>query len=413
MISFSSYLKKNMVRRTTHYFAIIFVLLNISMYFVNSYYKEQSILQKEEAFSTIVLHISTENEFSYVIEYIEHYGHIHRTAVRYYHEGALVFDSIIQGDEYTRYDIGDSGDFIMVDSSKSPNSLLSTSLIIVSNVIFILIYIVSMFLFYRYSDLKSKVIVRDLDEMLYNINEKKFIDHQFSFTEYQTLYDQFRAMYRELTDSRLLKANKLQSITHDLKTSLTVLQTYIEGAKHNRIELNEERLNQLLDEVKYNNSLVESLRNDYLKEYVKVNISELLGSICDKYESIYETKKIDIKRDIEKDLFIEGDVESLTRIIQNILSNSFYYSNSSTTVSVSLTNVSGVQLKISDQGVGISNDDIENIFKKNYRVSNSMGRNKKGNGLGLYIVKLLLDDLGARIDVESNEGTTVTVTFSS
>ncbi len=412
MISFKEFLNKNIIQRTTLYFAVVLIILNIGISYINVVYERVVIEQKELAFVTIIEHISEENDLQFVIEYVEHYGHIHNTAVKYFINNVIEFESELEGSNYSKYFIGDNSDYVLIDSSSSLHSELTNWLFLVTNVLFILIYIISIFIFYTYSKRKTSIILNDLEEMLFNVREKRFIESHLKFSEYQTLYDEFREMYTELINSRLLKDNQLQSITHDLKTSLTVLSIFFEGTLNNRIKLDNSSIAKLLEEVNFLNNLVESLSNEYKNNFSSISLSKLLNEITEKYESIYMTKNISLVTEIEENIIVSGDDDSFVRIIQNILSNCYFYSNEFTEVKVTLESNENIELTIIDQGIGISDIDISNVFSKNYRISSESHRNKTGSGLGLYIVKLLVEELNGKIELTSSDkGTEIKIIF--
>lgn len=414
MISFKQYLRKNVLQKTTLFFAMILIILNMGVFYLNSVYEKDALLQKETSFATIVQHISRDNELPYVVEYVKHYGHIHNSAIKFYYDDSLAFESELKGNSYNKYFIGDTENYVLIDSSESTNSQLANWLIVVTNILFLFVYVISTFVFYTYSKNKTKVILHDLDEMIYNVREKSFTESHFKFVEYQNLYDEFKEMYTELINSRLLKDNHLQSITHDLKTSLTVLSIFFEGALNDRVQLDKKTILKLSEEVKFINNLIESLSDEYKNNFSSISLSKLLLNITSKYETIFTTKNIKLVTDIDPNLTVSGETESFVRIIQNILSNSFYYSNQNTIVNVSLKNDEGIVLTITDQGIGISKDELSKIFSKNYRIKTESHRNVSGSGLGLYIVKLLVEELSGQIHIESSDqGTTVTMTFSS
>jgi two-component system phosphate regulon sensor histidine kinase PhoR len=110
--------------------------------------------------------------------------------------------------------------------------------------------------------------------------------------------------------------------------------------------------------------------------------------------------------------FVEGappysaDVKLLSIIIQNIVSNAVRYSKPNGTISVSLAyhNNQQYSLTVSDDGIGIPNDAKGSVFKKMFRADNARTSQAEGSGLGLYLVKLILDQIGGSIEFSSVEG---------
>lgn len=413
MTSFKSFYRRNVVWRTTQIFAVILVILNIGVWQVNKYYMNENRIHKEEAFAEIVEHILRENSERIAIEYIEHYGHIHNTAIRLYSPVKFVYSSQKVGDDYNRYDIGHSGYYVYIDSSESPNSVISSSLATISNIVYIIVYAMTMIVYYTYTNSKTNIIVDDLTKMYYSIRDHQLAEQNFIFQENQVIFNEFVSLYQRLEDAKLLKANKLQSITHDLKTSLTVVRTYLDGAMNGRIELDEVAFNDLIEEIKFTNALVESLKDDYNSEIHMVDLSKIIDEVVATFHTMYKTKNIALQVINPEEVVIRGDKVIFVRILQNLLSNSFYYSDANTMVTISLEKGDSIKLRVKDEGIGIPKEQIEHIFKKNYRIKASNRRNKKGTGMGLYIVKLLVEDLGGSITVDGENGTDILIELYS
>lgn len=414
MLNFREYLKKNLIQKTTLYFAGIMIILNIGIFFVNRSYELETLLRKEEAFVSIIEHISSENDLSYVIKYMEHYSHIHSVSTEYIIDNVVVFTSELVGDNYSDYLVSNTSNIVRIDSSKSTGTILANVLLVVTNALFIIVYIVSIYIFFKFAKNKSDIILKDLDQMIFNIKQKRFVEHDYSFEEFNNLFAEFKSIYLELADAKTLKKEYLQRITHDLKTSLSVISTYLEGAMNDRMDLDKDSLKELLEEVRFHNDLIESLSGEREIYYENTNISIELSKICDNFIPVFDTKNIVINKIIEENVIVKTDLGLFNRIIHNVLSNSYYYSEENTSVTVSLTKSDDLIIKISDEGIGIPNEYINKVFEKDFRVTEQSHRNKKGNGLGLYTVKLLVEGMGGKISLDSNEnGTTATILFNS
>jgi two-component system sensor histidine kinase SenX3 len=134
-------------------------------------------------------------------------------------------------------------------------------------------------------------------------------------------------------------------------------------------------------------------------------------------EAIYQSKVRAEKRQVEinfvceEDIDFFGDRKQLVMAISNLVENAINYSPERTTVNVLLKkNEEIAEITISDQGVGISEEDIDRIFERFYRVDSARSRDTGGTGLGLSIVKHVISNHGGDIQVWSVPGTGSTFT---
>ena len=104
-------------------------------------------------------------------------------------------------------------------------------------------------------------------------------------------------------------------------------------------------------------------------------------------------------------LYVQFDPVSLTSVLNNLIENAEKYSPAHSKINIELApheNEGLVSLRVCDEGMGISKEDKENIFQKFYRVGNEETRSTKGTGLGLYIVKNIVNSQGGEITVKNN-----------
>lgn len=145
-----------------------------------------------------------------------------------------------------------------------------------------------------------------------------------------------------------------------------------------------------------------------------VNLVQLIKRIVRQLRPILIEHGQHIKLDIPaKAPLVEGDSEKLYMIIENIMVNAIKYSPEGAVLTVSAKyDRKGATLTFIDQGIGIETKDIDNLFKKFLRLSNTSDSGTQGSGLGLYLVKRLVDLHGGKIQVSSeglNQGSTFTV----
>ncbi len=143
-----------------------------------------------------------------------------------------------------------------------------------------------------------------------------------------------------------------------------------------------------------------------------VDISELLNFVCDEQEEIHE-EDIVLKRNIMPDICVTTDSMLLARIFINLISNSYSYGKPGGTIVVTLAENGGeVVLEVSDDGIGIAEENLPKIWERFYQVSSSRTNRDGSMGLGLSMVKLIADTLGAKLTVKSKLGEGTTFTFA-
>jgi two-component system, OmpR family, phosphate regulon sensor histidine kinase PhoR len=223
----------------------------------------------------------------------------------------------------------------------------------------------------------------------------------------------------------LQQHNFLLSVTHELKTPLASVKLYLQtlGKRSLDAEQTSQIIHNSLQETDRLNDLIEKVLvaaqiegKSYHYNPERLNLSLLLNEICDKFSSA-RAGKATLSRQIQDDVFIQADRFTLSLAISNLVENAFKYSNKEQSViRVKLSLELGEPvLQVQDNGIGMAPHELKRIFKKFYRVGNESTRQSKGTGLGLYIVKQVLDNHRARINVESKtgQGTLFTIKFNS
>jgi two-component system, OmpR family, phosphate regulon sensor histidine kinase PhoR len=213
--------------------------------------------------------------------------------------------------------------------------------------------------------------------------------------------------------------NFILSITHELKSPLAGIKLMNETLKMRELPKEKQHtlINNALSEVDRLESLVENIliaakiENDqygFTKE--KINLSTICEQVFINYK---ERKDIQMSASIEEDVYLEADKTCMASILSNLIDNAIKYAeNSKVHLSLQKNNQS-IQLLVSDEGKGIPDTEKSKIFDKFYRIGNEETRAAKGTGLGLYIVKQLVNFHKGSIEVKNNQpcGTQFIITF--
>lgn len=161
---------------------------------------------------------------------------------------------------------------------------------------------------------------------------------------------------------------------------------------------------------------VSKMEHGYSKLSLKnKNIVDILDNMVMSVSDYIKNKDLSIVFDPKVEEKIMGlDLYKFERIMLNLISNAIKFSNDKGVIFIDLIdNETFVEISIKDQGIGIDNESLESIFSKFKQEDKSLNRNAEGTGVGLYLVKSLIELHGGSIDVEStlNIGTKFTITL--
>jgi len=223
----------------------------------------------------------------------------------------------------------------------------------------------------------------------------------------------------ELENANQQKTRFFINLAHETKTPLTLIKNYLDKYIKKRgfdydLNIIKNNIDKLLRDM-VNFLDVEKLKKGqifYNNDQI-TDLTEILERKIILFREIANDKNIKINSTIENDLYIKVDPYAIDRIINNLLDNSIKYTNNGGIIFVSLKVLKDqVILVITDDGIGMDNEQLKNIFKPYYQMSNKK-RNVQGIGMGLSIVKMILDSIDAEIDVKSeiDKGTTFIIKF--
>ncbi|NTW11543.1 MAG: HAMP domain-containing protein, partial [Chlorobiaceae bacterium] len=211
--------------------------------------------------------------------------------------------------------------------------------------------------------------------------------------------------------------------SHELKTPLAVVKGTLEVLirKPREREYYESKVQFCLGELNRMAMLVDQLLllARYESSKVTSSIETLILSLhveeaLERMRHLADEKQISFRLDLDEKLKVAGDAAMLGMILENIISNAVKYSSAGSSVSVVVERRENLTTcTISDSGMGIPEEKLQNVFERFYRVDQSRNSTTGGTGLGLAIVRKLADLQKIRITIKSavNQGTTVTLRF--
>lgn len=222
----------------------------------------------------------------------------------------------------------------------------------------------------------------------------------------------FNLMAQQLAKQEETRQQFISDVSHEFQTPLTAIQGFATILKNEK--LTDEQREKYADIIVFHSKRLSTLSKNMLQltllegEDIKLELSEF--SLNDQMKRVIETqetlalsKEIEIEINLPKnDLVIEADEARLEQVWINLINNAIKYTNENGVVTISIKKTTKeVEITIEDTGVGMSKEAISHIFERFYRQDKS--RSVEGNGLGLSIVKRIVDLHNGEIDVRSRE----------
>jgi two-component system phosphate regulon sensor histidine kinase PhoR len=293
-----------------------------------------------------------------------------------------------------------------------------------------LIYFLTLFLIERFILRKIKILYRTVSSVNKIPASKKLNEPNL----FEKLRDQVVQYSTEKkTELEQLKANEqfrkefLGNVSHELKTPLFSIQGYvdilldggIEDTEVNKrylekISSNSDRLIEIVEDL----ILISQVESNQLKlNITNFSIYELCLEVIESLEVLASKKRIKINIKDEKHIhfLVKGDKQKLYQVIHNLIENAIFYTPNGSKVDIRFFDLEyQILVEISDNGDGIEEIHLPRLFERFYRVDSDRNRKKGGSGLGLSIVKKILEAHGhsIKVDSEIGKGTTFSFTLS-
>lgn len=235
-------------------------------------------------------------------------------------------------------------------------------------------------------------------------------------------YEDMRLRLKESLDEKFEHEQKnkelISNISHDLKTPITSIKGYVEGIMDGVADTPEKMhkyIKTIYDKANDMDRLINELTtysgidtNRIPYTFRRINVADYFGDCVEEVGLDLESKDIQLNYEdlVDPAVQIIADPEQLKRVINNIISNSVKYMNKEKGVIAIriLDEVDAIRVEIEDNGMGIAAKDLPNIFERFYRTDASRNSSKGGSGIGLSIVKKIIEDHGGYIWATSKEG---------
>lgn len=311
---------------------------------------------------------------------------------------------------------------VRLEPVDSTVEILKNQLLIVSITVAILSVIVAIFV--------SKRISKPIEKI--NENAKKLVNGQYdlsldentTISEIKELNETLKYTSVELGKAENLRREFMSNVSHDLKTPLTMIKAYAEmvrdltyndkkkrDANLNVIIEESDRLNLLVNDIldlsKYQSNTIELEKTDF-------DLNELILEIINRYDIYKQKDGFKIKYKKVKKCIINADRKRIEQVIYNLLNNAINYSGDDKTINIELVKEdSKVRVNVTNSGEGIKEEEIPLIWDKYYKIDKTYSRVQVGTGIGLSIVKNILELHNYKYGVESEVSKYTTFYFEA
>ncbi|MDK2803543.1 MAG: hypothetical protein PWR23_547 [Peptostreptococcaceae bacterium] len=280
-----------------------------------------------------------------------------------------------------------------------------------SAIIFIVILFLSLT---SYNYFINRIYLNDLLSVMSNIAngryEKKSLDEN-KHTEMDTQLNMISARVETLEKQ---KDSFIYDISHELRTPLStikILSQSIQYSQNDEVDIYKEFFSDIVNEIDRMDNIITDMMqsvdldpNSYIVKLRLSYLNYLCESIVKRLQPIASKKNITIEFVALSNLQIYIDPTKIDRAVSNIIENAIKYSENDSKIEVTLYQERNrACISVRDEGIGISQSEINRIFERFYRVKKDRSRTTGGSGLGLYITKKIIDMHQGEIDIKSIE----------
>lgn len=247
------------------------------------------------------------------------------------------------------------------------------------------------------------------------------VEGEDEFSELCQDFEEMRRRLKESAEEKVLldKENKelISNISHDLKTPITAVKGYVEGIMDGVADTKEKmdryvrtiynktnEMDHLINELTFY-SKIDTNRIPYT--FSKLNVDDYFSDCAEEIGLELETRGIELfyANYVDKNVLVIADGEQIRRVIHNLIGNAIKYMDKSKgIIQIRVKDVGDfIQVEVEDNGKGIASKDLAYIFDRFYRTDVSRNSSKGGSGIGLSIVKKILEDHGGKVWATSRE----------
>ena len=314
----------------------------------------------------------------------------------------------------------EDGNFAFVSVSLNPVdgtvNILKSQFLYVALIVFSISIIVA----YLISNRISKPIEKLNDNAHRLVNGKyEPLDLKNNIAEIQELSNTLNYVNMELSKTEELRKELMANVSHDLKTPLTMIKAYAEMIRdltYKDKKKREDNLNVIINETDRLNLLVNDIldlsrfQSDiYELNKERMDLSELLKTVISSYDIYSINDGYVFKYEGVDNIIVNADRLRIEQVLRNLINNAINYTGNDKQIVIRLINEDDYyRIEVSDTGKGIKDEDLDYIWDKYYKADKTHSRKTLGTGIGLSIVKSILDAHGYEygVNTKKNKGTT-------
>lgn len=279
-----------------------------------------------------------------------------------------------------------------------------------------------------YSQQDIDVLEIFLPQISVAIQNAKSVDEirRFNLTlkeEVERATHDLRSANRNLKHLDKLKDEFVFIATHELKNPVTAMKGYLSMLQEGLFGPLPEKIKDPLDQLQISNQQLVDLVNDLLQiarseaktltiNCETVDIVPIIDTVIENLRPLANQKKLSLTHPKTAQLLVKADPNRVKEIVNNLVSNAIKYSNSGAISITHTLDKHHITTSVKDQGVGIAKEDQKKLFTRFYRVEAEAAKGIPGTGLGLFIVKKLIEKMGGQIWYQSVKGEGSTFHFS-
>lgn len=245
-------------------------------------------------------------------------------------------------------------------------------------------------------------------------NSRLYTELKKAHEKLQRAYEELQKAYEELKSLDELKSNIIANVSHELRTPITIAKGAIELAMDEK-DVNEKNkllqmaLNALIRLNFIVGDLIEAAKMEKGEVKLKleaVNVDEVIKSVVDEFKPMLIKDNLRMKIEVEKDLPpAKADYKELRHVLRNLVSNAIKFNREGGEIGIEARKMGDmIEVCVSDTGIGIPEDKLNKIFERFYQIDSSPTRRYGGTGMGLAIVKEVVEAHGGKVTVESELG---------
>ena len=224
------------------------------------------------------------------------------------------------------------------------------------------------------------------------------------------------SVLRDISEIKALELSKsefINMVAHELKAPLGAIKGYLEMVIEKQLGDNEELYQNYLKRSLNRSEAMLALLQDLLnifrmdaqtvrREIERLDAGELLKETLEFFDSNIQKRKLTLSVSIDKNIFIEADREEIRRVYTNLISNAIKYNKDRGSITVKATSDDEFAVIIvEDTGIGMKPEESERLYEEFFRAKNQHTRKISGTGLGMTILKKILDEYNGTVSVES------------